>query len=90
MRHRRYVRERPQWEHPIQKASRNMIAQGMRVASGATHDGKMFLIVNGYRLTEEETLDLQSQRKLTTWDIREYDEKTTSEIQEDLSRSVLL
>jgi hypothetical protein len=79
MRHARFVPRRPQWEEPIQRAVRSMTAQRMRVDSLMTHDGKLILIVDGYALTFEEALDLHSQGKLTTWDIREYAEKRHAE-----------
>jgi hypothetical protein len=56
-----------------------MIERKMTVRSFVTHDGSMIRNVNGYNLTGEQILELDSVGGLTSWGIarfaREYDAK---------------
>lgn len=53
-----------------------MIAQKMSVASAfVKHDGEMVYPVNGYLLTTEQILKLDSKNELTAWGIRELSDR---------------
>jgi hypothetical protein len=64
------------FESRIHRAIRKMIAQKINVASGfVRHDGKMVYPVNGYLLTTEQILELDSKNELTSWGIRELSDR---------------
>lgn len=56
-----------QYETQIHKAVRKMIERKMTVNTFVTHDGQMIRNVNGYNLTAEQILDLDSKGELTAW-----------------------
>jgi hypothetical protein len=66
----------PRYESRIHRAIRKMIAQKMTVGNAIVrHDGKMVYPVNGYLLTTEQILDLDSKNELTSWGIRELSDR---------------
>ena len=68
------------YETPIHRAIRKMIAQKMNVGHAfVTHEGKMVHPVNGYLLTTEQILELDSKHELTSWGIREFAEQVAKE-----------
>jgi hypothetical protein len=72
--------KRSEYEYPINRAIRKMIAMKMNVGSSMVrHDGKMAHPVNGYILTSEQILELDSKNELTSWGIREYAERLDKE-----------
>src|ERR1700720_1290206 len=68
------------YEFPINRAIRKMIAMKMNVGKALVrHDGKMVHPVNGYLLTSEQILELDSKNELTSWGIRELAERLDKE-----------
>jgi hypothetical protein len=61
-----------QYQSRLQAAVRKMIKRKMTVRCFVTHDGKMIHNVNGYNLTGEQILELDSKRQLTAWGIAEF------------------
>lgn len=62
------------------KAIRKMIAQKMNVSRPfVTHEGKMIYPVNGYLLTAEQILELDSRNELTSWGIRDLAKRVEEE-----------
>lgn len=67
---------RPQYESKIHKAIRKMIGQKLSVGAAlVTQEGKMVYPVNGYLLTTEQILKLDSKNELTSWGIHDLAEK---------------
>jgi hypothetical protein len=61
------------FESPLDKAVRKMIAQRMNVSRAfVTSDGSLVHAVNGYLLTTEQIVELDSKNELTSWGVREY------------------
>src|SRR5437016_9226797 len=57
-----------------------MIARKIAVGKAfVTHEGKMVYPVNGYLLTTEQILDLDSKNEMTSWGIREFAESVAKE-----------
>jgi hypothetical protein len=52
-----------------------MIDRKMTVRTFVTHDGQMIRNVNGYNLTAEQILELDSNSELTPWGISEFARK---------------
>jgi hypothetical protein len=77
--------KQPEYEHPINRAIRKMIAMKMSVGKALVrHDGKMVHPVNGYLLTSEQILELDSKNELTSWGIRELAERLDKEGREPI------
>ena len=71
------------FESKLHKAIRKMIAQKMNVSHAfVTHEGKMVHPVNGYLLTTEQILDLDSRNELTSWGIRDFAKRLEQEQRE--------
>lgn len=76
----RLTRSKPKYESNLHRAIRKMIARRMSVGqSFVTHDGKTVHPVNGYLLSTEQILELDSKNELTSWGIRELAEKVGKE-----------
>src|SRR5713226_5287194 len=74
------TKPKPRYESNLHRAVRKMIAQRMSVGhTFVTHEGKMVHPVNGYLLTTEQILELDSKNELTSWGIREFAEKVGKE-----------
>jgi hypothetical protein len=72
--------KQPDYEYPINRAIRKMIAMKMNVGNAMVmHDGKMVHPVNGYLLTSEQILELDSKNELTSWGIRDFAERFDKE-----------
>jgi hypothetical protein len=72
--------KRAEFEYPINRVIRKMIAMKMNVGKALVrHDGKMVHPVNGYLLTSEQILELDSKNELTSWGIREFAERLDKE-----------
>jgi hypothetical protein len=57
-----------------------MIAQKMNVSPAfVTHEGKMIYPVNGYLLTVDQILELDSRNELTSWGIRDLAKRVDEE-----------
>jgi hypothetical protein len=63
---------RRQYQSGLQAAVRKMIKRKMTVTTFVTHDGKMIHNVNGYNLTGEQILELDSKGQLTAWGISDF------------------
>jgi hypothetical protein len=71
---------KPKYESNLQRAIRKIKAQRMSVGDTfVRHDGVMVYPVNGYLLTTEQILELDSKNELTSWGIREFAEKLGKE-----------
>ena len=76
------------YESKLHKAIRKMIAQKMSISRAfVTHEGKMVYPVNGYILTVEQILELDSRNKLTSWGI--HDLATRAEEEQRTKREAL-
>ncbi len=62
----------PEYESRLHSAIRRMIERKMTVNSFVTHDGRMIHNVNGYNLTADQVLELDSKNQVTPWGIVEY------------------
>jgi hypothetical protein len=69
-----------EYESRLHKAVREMIERKMTVRTFVTHDGKMISNVNGYNLTVEQILELDSKGNLTSWGIAEFARKYEEEL----------
>ncbi len=68
------------YESRIRRAIRKMIAQRISVGKAfVTHEGEMVHPVNGYLLTTEQILNLDSKNEMTSWGIREFAEGVAKE-----------
>jgi hypothetical protein len=68
------------YESRLHKAIRKMIAQKMNISRAfVTHEGKMVYPVNGYLLTVEQILELDSRNELTSWGIRDLAKRVEEE-----------
>jgi hypothetical protein len=67
--------QQQQYESRLHRAVRKMIERKMNVRTFVTYDGKMIRNVNGYNLTAEQILELDSKGELTAWGITEFAQK---------------
>jgi hypothetical protein len=64
---------KPKYESNFHRAIRKIKAQGMSVGdSFMRHDGIAVHPVNGFLLTTEQIVELDSKNQLTSWGIREF------------------
>jgi hypothetical protein len=63
---------RNQYQSRLQATVRKMINRKMTVTSLITREGKMIHHINGYILTGEQILELDSAGRLTPWGIVEF------------------
>jgi hypothetical protein len=75
----------PKFEFPIQRAVRRMVDRNMLVRTFVTHEGRMIRHVNGYNLTADQILRLDSNGELTSEGIETFARKW-AEQQEGASR----
>jgi hypothetical protein len=72
-----------QYESQLHSAVRKMIEHTMNVENWLTPEGKLVHTVNGYNVTAEQLLKLDSEGELTAWGItefaREYEKELTKQ-----------